>query len=532
MIGRESRLDLIRQVAPSPEAQLQRMLAELQAGEFIYEQPAFPDAEYIFKHALTQEVAYNSLLIERRKVLHERTGQVLESMFSDQLDDHVSELARHYSGSYNISKAVEYLGRAGQQALQRCAPTDATNNLTAAIRLLQKLPEDAGRIQREWPLQMTLGYAFILLKGWAAREVEHAFTRVLEICEHLGNPPEVFYALFGLYGNYHVRGDYREARERAQQLLRLAQSTGDRTHLVVAHYAMGETSLHTGQLKLAREHQEITLSLYEQAHDRPLAFRIGVDAKQGILSYAGWCLWLLGYSDQALATGNEAVAFARGLSHPNSLAAAEFFLNIVQEYRREAGAVQETAERVIAFSTEHGFGAWLLFSTSHRGWAIAESGHLEDGIALMREGLAIAHRAGADIGQTDMLCHLAEVCMKADRLNDALSIVSEALAAVDQQEERYFEPDIYRVKGEVLRRQDYSNIHQVEECFRKAIDIARKQSGKSLELRATTSLARLLRDTGRRDEARSMLAEIYNWFTEGFDTLDLKEAKALVDELN
>jgi predicted ATPase len=379
---------------------------------------------------------------------------------------------------------------------------------------------------------MTLGYAFILLKGWAAREVEQAFTRALEICEYLGNPPELFLVLFGLWSNYLVRGDYRGARKRARELTRLADSTGDHTHFVLAHYAMGETSLHTGELTLAREHQQAVLSLYDIERDRSLAFQLGVDVKQGILSYAGWTLWLMGYPDRALAAGEQAVAFAKKLPHPNSVASAEFFLMIVQLYRREADELQRSAERLIPFSTEHGFGSWLLFTTTHRGWAIAEQGRYEEGIALMRQGLATAHGAGADIGRADHLCRLAEVCMQAGRLDDALSIVSDALAAVDKQEERYYEPDIYRVRGEVLLRRDYSNIREAEECFRRAIEIARKQSGKSLELRATISLARLLARESRSDEARAMLAEIYDWFTEGFDTADLKDAKALLDELS
>jgi class 3 adenylate cyclase/predicted ATPase len=531
VMGRESPFSLIRQVVSTAEPQLESILAHLRASEFIYGRPAVNDVDYIFKHALTQEVAYSLLLVERRKLIHERAGKALESMFPDQLDDHLIELAHHYRLSDNVTKAIEYLGRVGQQALQRCAPADATRSLAAAIDVLARLPDSAERIQRELPLELALGQAFILLKGWAAREVEQAFIRALEICEHMGNPPEVFFALFGLWVNHHVRGDYRAARDRARQLLRLAQSSGDHTHLVLAHYAMGETSLHTGELKLAREHQEVVLSLYDQTRDLQLAFRIGSDAKQAILSYAGWTLWLLGYPDQALATGEQAIAFARDISHPNSLAAAEFFLMIVQLYRREAPAVEETAQRVIAFSTEYGFGAWLLHSGTNRGWAIAEQGRPEEGIALMREGLATAHEAGADIGRTDGLCHLAEAGMKADRPDDALSIVTEALAAADQQEERYYEPDIHRVRGEVLLRQDGSNVEATENCFRRAIAIARKQSGKSLELRATISLARLLAKQDRRDEARAMLAEIYNWFTEGFDTADLKDAKALLEEL-
>jgi len=186
---------------------------------------------------------------------------------------------------------------------------------------------------------------------------------------------------------------------------------------------------------------------------------------------------------------------------------------------------------VIAFSAEHGFGAWLLFSTTHRGWAIAAQGRFEEGIALMREGLGVAHAAGADIGRADLLCSLADACMANDRLDDALGVLTEALTAADQQEERYFEPDIHRLKGELLLRQDASNDAEAKCCFDRAIEIAGKQSGKSLELRTTVSLARLLASQDRRDEARAMLADIYSWFTEGFDTADLKEAKALLDEL-
>ncbi|MBV8454711.1 MAG: hypothetical protein JOZ29_20935, partial [Deltaproteobacteria bacterium] len=499
--------------------------------DFIYEQPGFPNTEYVFKHALTQEVAYNSMLIERRKILHERTGQVLESMFADQLDDHISDLARHYSSSDNISKAIDYLGRAGQQALQRCAPSDATGYLALAIDLLQKLPQNGARIQRELPLQMALGLALILLNGWSVPEVEHAFSRALEICEQCGNAQESFFALYQLQVVYQVRADYRAARERAHQLVPLAQSRGDPTLLALAHYAVGATSLHTGELELAREHQQIAVSFYDQARDQHFV-RTGVDAKEGCLSYEAWTLWHLGYPDQALTTGNAAVAFARGLDHPNSLASAEFFLSIVSVLRRDQAAAEMGAQRVIAFSTEHGVGAaWVHFALVHLGWALVERCKRE-GIERIQEGIAIAHAAGADIGRAYCLCLLAEADLKMDLVDDALNVITDALAAVHQQEERHYEPEIYRVKGEALLRQDYSNVGQAEECFRRAIEVARKQNGKSLELRATTSLARLLEKEGRRHEAHTMLAEIYNWFTEGFDTADLKEAKALLDRLS
>ena len=211
VIGRESSLGLLTQVASHPDTQLERMLADLRAGEFIYEQPAATGVEYVFKHALTQEVAYNSLLIERRKQLHERAGQALESIFAGQLDDHLTQLAHHYSHSDNIDKAIEYLGRAGQQAMQRSAHADAISNLTAAIDLLQKLPDSPERIQRELPLQLALGSVLSATKGWAAPEVERAYTRARELCERLGDPPELFHVLFGLWTVHFLRDELRSS---------------------------------------------------------------------------------------------------------------------------------------------------------------------------------------------------------------------------------------------------------------------------------------------------------------------------------
>jgi predicted ATPase len=238
VIGRESPFDLIRRMAATAASQLERTLADLQAGDFIYKQPAAGNVEYVFKHALTQEVAYNSLLIERRKQLHKRAGQALESIFAGQLDDHLTQLAHHYSHCDNIEKAIDYLGRAGQQALQRFAHVDAVARLSTAIDLLQKLPDSAERTQRELPLQMALGRALIVLKGWAAPEVERAFSRALEICEGMGDPPDLYFALYGLYTMYHVRGAFFAARERAQQLLHRAQRANDQTLLILAHSAL------------------------------------------------------------------------------------------------------------------------------------------------------------------------------------------------------------------------------------------------------------------------------------------------------
>jgi class 3 adenylate cyclase/predicted ATPase len=532
VIGREFPLALVGRLFSTSDDELNRMLSNLQLAEFIYEQPATGDIEYIFKHALTQEVAYNALLVERRKLLHERAGQALESMFTAQLDEHLSELAHHYSRSDNVGKAVEYLGRAGEQALQRSAHADAISSLTAAIALLPRLPDSPERTQREVLLQLAVGPALMAVKGNGTPEVERAYARARVLCELLGNPPELFPALFGLWAIHLLRGELRKAYELAEQLLRRALSTHDPSLLLYARRALGNTSYFMGEFLPAREHLAYAITLYDPERHRPLVFRYGgFDAGVGSLSYAAWTLWQLGHPDQTLERGNEALALAQTLSHPLSLAFAEVFFGVLRHFRREACAAQETAEALIALSAEHGFSQLLAWATTLRGWAMAEQGRSEEGIAQIQEGLAAFRATGAELMRPYFLCLLAEACMKTGRFDDGLSALTEALVAADEHENRAFEAEAHRLKGELLLRQDDSKAAEAQSCFERAIEVARKQSARSWELRATMSLARLLAKQGRRDEARAMIAEIYGWFTEGFDTADLKDAKALLAEL-
>jgi predicted ATPase len=529
VIGRQSPLGLIRNVTSLAEGERERMLLDLQAGEFVYEQSALTDVEYVFKHALTQEVAYSSLLNERRKLLHERAGQALESMFAEQLDDHLGQLAHHYSRSDNAAQAVEYLGRAGQQAMQRSAYPDAISDLTAAISLLQKLPDGRERIQRELLLQLPLGTAFSTVNGWGSPEAERAYTCARQLCERLGDPPELFGALSGLCAVHQLRGQYRAACKIGEQLLQRAQSAADPALLMHAHSALGCSLYFMGELHLAREYLETAISLYNPDRDRPLG-----NADPGVVcrSWIAYTLWTLGYPDQALERINEALALAQERSHPFSLAFAEMFAGFVHKYRREARAAQENAERVLEICVERGFTHFLGAATLMRGWAIAAQGRNEKGIAQIQEGLAGVRASGIELGRPPYHTTLADACREADRLDDGFSAVTEALTVADEHEERAYEPEIHRVRGELLLKQDHSNAAEAQTWFQRAIEIARNQSAKSWELRATTSLARLLAKQGRRDEARTMLAEIYNWFTEGFDTRDLKDAKALLNELN
>src|SRR5713101_3065839 len=505
VMGRESPVTLLREVAPHQNAQLERMLRDLQGSEFIYEQPAPAGVEHTFKHALTQEVAYNSLLIERRKLLHERIGDAIESLYASSLNDHLAELAHHYRHSDNVSKAVEYLGRAGQQAMQRSAYADAIGSLNAATDLLQRLPDSTERIQRELRLQLTVAPAVMVVKGWASPEVVRAFARARELCERVGDTPEFFPALWGLWNMYWVRAEFRAAYELAEQLLRRAQSAHDPTLLVYAHLALGETSLYMGDLLSVRKHLEMAISLYDRERHRAVIFQYyGLDAGVRCLSLITPCLWHLGYPDQALGRINEALALAKGLSHPHSLAFAELWVGAVHLYRREAGAAQETAEALIAFLTEHRMTAFLPWATGLRGSAMAAQGRHEEGIVQIKEGLAGIRATGTEMSRPNFLCMLAEACRKAGRLDDGLNALTEALAPADEFEERSSEANMHRLKGELLLKQNNSNAAEAQNCFERAIEIARPRSAKSWELRATMSLARLRAKQGRRDEARTI----------------------------
>jgi len=349
---------------------------------------------------------------------------------------------------------------------------------------------------------------------------------------------------------YLLRGELRRACGLAEQLLRLAQRTHDPAPLLLAESTQGQTWFTMGELLLASEHLKMAISPYDLESRNQLARRAVIaDAGVPARSYAARTLWFLGYPDQALKRINAVRALAQTLSHPFSLAFAEYFVAELRQLRREIHAVEENAEDTIALSIEHGLTDWLAWATTLRGWAMAAQGRYEEGIVQMEQGLASSCAAGAELLRPYFLCLLAETYKEMGRLDGGMNALTEALAAADEHEIRYYEAEMYRLKGELLLRRQAersgveqtspgvtlliidSNTAEAKNCFERAIEIARKQSAKSLELRSTISLARLLAKAGRGDEARAMLAEIYNWFTEGFDTADLKDAKALLEQL-
>jgi class 3 adenylate cyclase/DNA-binding winged helix-turn-helix (wHTH) protein/tetratricopeptide (TPR) repeat protein len=529
VIGRESRLRLVRQVTSTDEVLLSQNLTDLCAAEFIYEQPVIGDTEFVFKHALTQEVAYSSLLIERRKQLHERVGYSIEKVFADKLDDHVDALAHHYSQSDNPDKAIEYLERAGQQASRRWAHDQAIRNLSAAIERLRTLPDSPERNKRELLLHLMLRPCLIAFTGWGTREVERSVARARELCIALGDPPKLFVVSYGwAWSLPWIRAEMRAAKDAALLLLARAEEMHDPAALRFAHGAMGLTLLYMGEARLAAEHFLSALSLHDPDHHPPS--QMGVDFRVAHLCYLAWALIHVGYPGQALQSALEAVARARTLSHPYTTAFANAYIASLRLLRREPDEALEVVEQLFAMCSEYGLADLLAGAIGIRGTVLASRGH-EEGIPLIEQRVASGRRTGLKFVRPQELCSLAEACIAFNQFDKASEALAEALTIAECDGPRYFETETHRLRGELLLRKSASNRVEAETCFERAIEVARQRGDRWWELRAMTSLARLLRDTGHRKQARKQLAKIYNWFTEGFDTADLKDAKALLDEL-
>jgi class 3 adenylate cyclase/predicted ATPase len=534
VIGREFAEPILARVVKLPEAELAAALSKLRGAEFIYEEALYPQAEYIFKHALTQEVAYNSLLNERRLTLHEHAGDAIEAIFAGGLEEHWSQLAHHYSHSRNAEKAADYLTLAARQAIERSAITEGIASLKAALELVGSLPPSPDSQRRELLVLTTLGPALMATHGYSSAEVAATYSRAHELSQGSGDSRQLFSVLRGQWVSCAVRGECRLAMTTAQQLLLLAQTLDDSCLLTDAHRVTGTTTLlHLGDPCGARTHLETAISLYEPRMHRDLVALGGDDTVVTGLMFLSWVLWLLGYPEQASERSEQALALARRVAHPFSLALALGLSANTRSLRREPDLARERAEAAINLSAEHGFRLWSAWGEIFRGCALAEQGAGEESLAQLRRGLGSLPAIDSRVFLPLFLGLLADALRKSGRLEEAVAALDEGFTAAKQNEEPWWNAELHRVRGELwLAAPAEASGDAAEHCFRQAIDLARHQGAKSLELRAVTSLSRLLRSQGKRDEARQMLGEIYGWFTEGFDTADLKEAKALLDELS
>jgi class 3 adenylate cyclase/predicted ATPase len=530
VLGREFAYEVLRAVAPLDEGTLQHGLTQLVEAELLYQRGILPQATYVFKHALIRDAAYQSLLRSTRQQFHQRIAQVLEEQFPETAHTQPELLAHHYTEAGLLTQAIPYWQQAGEHASNRSAYLEAISHLTTGIELLKTLPETPEHTQQALTLYIALGAALQTTKGHAAPEVEHAYTQARTLCQQVGETPELIPVLLGLWRFYNVRSQFHTGRELGDTLLRLAQRTDDPALAVIAHYALGSTWLFLGALLAARQHMEESI-----VRDRPdqrcaLAFRIGQDPAVGCRANAATTLWLLGYPAQALAHVHDALALAHELSHPPSLAFARGRVAFVLQFCRDVQAVHEQAEAAIALSTEQGFPLWAAWGTSCRGWALVMQGQ-EEGMAQVRHGITAFRATGAALFVPYLCTVLAEVSAHLGHIEDGLQALAEAHTLVEQYEERWWEAEVARLRGVLLLRQPGTSQAEAETWLQRALDVARRQEAKALELRAAMSLSRLWQRQGKRDQARELLAPIYGWFTEGFDTADLQEAKALLEAL-
>jgi predicted ATPase len=531
VVGREFSHDLIRRVTNIQERELLSHLSVLKDSELLYERGIYPQSTYIFKHALTQDTTYQSLLKSTRQKYHRKIAEVLEKDFPEMVETQPELLAHHYTEAGVNEQAVGYWHQAGKRATQRYANVEAINHLTKGLSLIESMPESPERNQQELKLQLTLGIPLGATRGVGAPQVGRVYARARELCQKLVESPQLFPSLFGMWLYYSFTKS-QTAQKIGEQLHTIARRAQDPELNLQAHHALWTTSFVLGNFVKAREHAEQGMIIYDPQQHRSHAFIYGGhDPGVCCRFFGALAMWFLGYPDQALDRVNEAVSLAQDLSHPFSLAIALFFAARLHLYRQEPQASQERAEAAIALCSEHGFALSLSEATMVLGWALTAQGKGAEGIAQVRQGLAAYRATGAERERPYYLSLLAEAYGEAGQPEEGLKVLVEALALVDKTGERNWEAEVHRRKGELLLMQQGQKVVKAEECFRQALDTARRQQAKSLQLRAAMSLSRLWQHQGKQEEARQLLAEIYDWFTEGFDTADLKEAKSLLEQL-
>jgi class 3 adenylate cyclase/tetratricopeptide (TPR) repeat protein len=532
ILGREFVLSLARAVAGKSEDELERLIARLQLGEFVYEQPSIVDVEYIFKHALTQEVAYNSVLLERRKRLHEHVGRAIETIYTASLDDHLAELAHHFSRSGNQVKAVEYLHLAATQAMARGALPQAIRNFEQTLALLKGFPSGPERDALELQTLSPLGTAYIAARGYAAPKVGPVFVRARELCERIGQPPQLFAVVWGNFAWRVVRGEMGLSMELAREAIGLAERFEDPGISMEALFLLGLTLFYRGDFVGALAQHEKALSHYDDRERTALwASHVGQDAGITHRCYLALALWQLGYPEQAQRVSQETLKLARAIKHPFSLAYAQHHTSWLYHQLGLPAETKAASEEGIQTATEQGFAMFHATGTLYKAAGVLLEGRPNEALPLLTRGLEAYRATGAGLALPYYLSVLGDAYIQAGRSDDARDVLDEGLVIAERSDELCQKAELHRLKGELALRTESQN-GDAEDHFCRAIGTARHQLSKAWELRATTSLARFYQQHGRRDEARQMLSETYAWFTEGFDTPDLKAAKVLLHELD
>ena len=535
VIGNEFSQQLLRDVAMVGEVRLNAELKKLVEAELLFEQGSSASMSYRFKHALIQDAAYQSLVRSRRQDYHRKIAETLRERYPDVVETQPEILAHHYVGADLRDAAIPYFKAAAEKSMRRSANPEAIAHLTKAQELLSGLQEGPERLQQELGLQLAIGTPLIATRGFASPEVGKVYARAREICELAGQAPQLFPVLWGLWVFYTARAEHRTAQQLAEQCRAMGNAASDQDLLMLAHHAAGVTLSALGQHSDALQELRQAITIHDPNRHASTAFAYGQDSGVVCRSQAAFSLWFLGYPDQASRLNEEAVALAERLNHPYSLAAALDFSAWVDQLRGNAEAARMHAEKAIAISMKHDFVFWLLTGMILRGWALTADNQVEEGVAQMLQALAGYEQTGAGILRPYYLALIADVYGRIGKETEAFQRLDDAEAAVNANDERWWQAELYRLKGELTLKQPSSQSSQfdaeriAEGYFDKARRVASDQGAKSLELRAATSLGRLWINRGKITEAKRMLAETHGSFTEGLDLPDLQEAKTLLE---
>jgi class 3 adenylate cyclase/predicted ATPase len=531
-IGREFSHALLAEVVNKPGAELESALDRLIAASLLFRQGAPPHATYLFKHALVQDAAYGTLLREPRRALHARIAETLESQFAEIAQRQPELLARHCTEAGLIEKAAGLWGKAGQRSLERSALVEAVAQLTPALDQIAALPATPGLRREQIKLQIGLSNAMIHTKGYAAPDTKASFDQArlyIERVEALGEPPEdpllLFSILHGFWIANFVAFNGDAMRELAAQFLALAEKQRATVPHMIGHRVMGISLMYTGDIAEGRAQYDRVIALYDPAEHRPLATRFGQDVRVAILSWRAWAMWLLGHPDAALADATHAVKDAREIGHAATLMFALGATSITHVWCGNFAAANLQVAEEIALADEKGALFWKAAGMMHHSAALALTGKASNAIPMLTSAIAAWRSTGATLWMPLFLSYLSLAHAKLGQFDDAWRFIGEAMTAIETTKEKWCEAEVHRIAGEVGRMSGEPDAAKAEAYFERALAVARAQQAKSWELRAAMSMARLWRDQGKRDQAGNLLASVYGWFTEGFDTLDLKEPR-------
>jgi class 3 adenylate cyclase/predicted ATPase len=538
-IGREFSHVLLAAVVRKPEAGLAAALDRLIAAGLLFRQGVPPHATYLFKHALVQDAAYGTLLREPRRALHARIAETLESQFAEAAENQPELLARHCTEAGLIEKAASLWSKAGQRSLARSALVEGVEQLTRALAQFAALPATPALRGEQIKLQVALANALMHVKGYGAPEPKAAIEQArlfIEQAKDLGESPEdplvLFSVLFGVWSASLLAFKAGVVHDLAGQFLSLAEQQGATAPLMIGHRMMGHSLLHGGDFVKARTHYDKGIELYDPAEHRSLATRFGQDTGVAILSFRSWGRWFLGYPDAACADADQALSEAREIGHAATLMFALGATTFTRILCGNYATANLRADELTALADEKGSLYWKANAILQRGGVSVLTGKAADALQMITSGLTLWRSTGSTLYVPSWLAYLARAYAELGQFDDAWRCIGEAITAVETTKERFYEADVYRMAGDIALKSPESDAAKAEAYFERALALARARQAKSWELRAAMSMARLLRDQGKRDEARNLLAPIYGWFTEGFGTLDLKEAKALLDELH